>query len=62
MLQFTDLIHVKHCIHLPNVNNVVFREKDGQPIITFHMNSQHFLVVTVDKRTAERIFKELETV
>ena len=59
MLQFTDLNHTQHIINISNVNNVVIRNNNGAHVITFHMPGQHVVPVTVDVKTAERIFKEL---
>ena len=59
MLQFADLNYVKHIINISNVNNVVIRNNNGAHVITFHMPGKHVVPVTVDVKTAERIFKEL---
>lgn len=59
MLQFTDLNHEKHCIHLSNLNNVIFREKADCHVISFHMLGNHVVPVSVDRTTADRLHKEL---
>lgn len=59
MLQFTDLNHVKHSIHLVNLNNVQLRDNNGSLIMSFHMNGNHVVPVTIDKTTADRLMKEM---
>lgn len=59
MLQFTDLHHTKHTIHLANMTNVVYRLQNGAHIITFHMLGNHIVPATVDRVTAERLIQEL---
>lgn len=60
MLQFTDLNHVKHTIHLKNLNNVTARIQNGLTHITFHMIGPHAVPLILDSVTSERIQKQLE--
>jgi len=60
MLEITDLRHEVHLINLSNLNNVVFRNKSGTHIISFHMRDHHAVPITVDRVTAERVKNELK--
>ena len=60
MLEITDLHHDVPMINLSNLNNVVFRQKSGTHIVSFHMRDHHAVPITVDHATAERIKTELK--
>lgn len=60
MLEITDLHHDVHMINLSNLNNVVFRQKSGTHIVSFHMRDHDAVPITVDRATAERIKTELK--
>lgn len=59
MLQFVDLNHAKHSIHIANLNNVVIRDAGDTHVVSFHMNGGHVVPVNVDRATAEALFKKL---
>ncbi|MDQ8953749.1 hypothetical protein RFH42_12365 [Acinetobacter rudis] len=61
MIFFTDLNFTKHAINLANLNNVQLSEKNGALVMSFHMVGPHVIPATVDRKTADRLMKELES-